>query len=99
MKYCPKHDIHGETCWCCEEQEINAKGAAHREKMYRDPQFLQKRGGANVAMQQVQNAVMAKLAQLSPEQLDNLLAFAQGGGPLAVSPVAGGKRTVIAAAA
>lgn len=98
MKYCPKHDIHAENCWCCEEAEINAKGPAHREKMYRDPNFLTKRGGANAAVQQQHNAVVARLAALSPEQLDRFMAMIEGGPALAVNPVAAGRRTIAIAA-
>lgn len=96
--YCAKHDIHGEHCWCCEEQEINAKGAEHRAKMYRDPQFLQKRGGSNAAAQAQQSAVVSRLSALSPEALERLLAFAESGAPTPGSMPAG-KRTVISAAA
>lgn len=98
MKFCPKHDIHGEVCWCCEEEEINAKGADHRAKMYRDPQFLTRRGGSNSAVQFQHNAVVAKLAALTPEALDRLLAIAGGANPNTVVPIAAGKRTIFAAA-
>lgn len=100
MKYCPKHDIHAENCWCCEEAEINAKGPAHREKMYRDPNFLTKRGGANAAIQQAHTAVVARLAALSPEQLDRFMAMIEGSTgapPLGMIPVAAGKRILAAA--
>jgi hypothetical protein len=92
MKYCPKHDIHGDVCWCCEEQEINAKGPEHRAKMYRDPAFLQKRGGSNAAVQAQSNAVVARLSQLDPDQLERLISFATSGG--AALPAGAGKRTI-----
>lgn len=98
MKYCPKHDIHGEQCWCCEEEGINAKGPEHRAKMYNDPQFLARRGGTSAAAQFQANAVVAKLSQLSAEQLDRLLTLATGGA-VQVTPVANGKRTVVSAVA
>jgi hypothetical protein len=98
-KYCAKHDIHGDVCWCCEEAEINAKGAAHRDKMYRDPAFLTKRGGANAAVQQQTNAVVSRLAALDPDQLDRLINLATGNVAISARmPAAAGKRMIAVAA-
>jgi hypothetical protein len=97
-EYCAKHDIHGPNCWCCEEQAINAKGPEHRAKMYRDPAFLQKRGGSNAAVQAQSNAVIARLAQLSPEQLDRFMAMLEGNTAALNFVPAAGKRTIAIAA-
>jgi hypothetical protein len=76
-EHCPKHDITGAPCWCCEEQELNKKGPEAREAAYSDPEFLAKRGGADVKAVVVSKA-MNRLAQLKPEALENLIALAEG---------------------
>jgi hypothetical protein len=75
-KHCAKHDITGDACWNCEEQELNAKGAAAREEAYSDPVFLAKRGGADTRTV-VQSKALHQLSQLSPEHLENLIALAK----------------------
>lgn len=91
-KHCPKHDITGDECWCCEEEKINAEPGA-REAAYRDPEFLAKRGGAGLK-QVIVSQAMNRLAQLKPEELDNLIALATGKAP---SPAVRSGRTVVAA--
>ena len=78
--HCAKHDITGPECWCCEEEEINAKRADHRELMYSSPEFLAKRGGADAKQVHLSKA-MSRLSQLKPEHLENLIALAEGRAP------------------
>ena len=96
-KICGKHDVLGDECWCCEEEKLNATPGA-REKAYKDPAFLKKRGGLD-AGQAMHAAVLGKLAQLNPEQIDKLVAMLGGVQPSApaASP-GGGTRRVIASA-
>jgi hypothetical protein len=90
-EHCPKHDItypQGGQCWCCEEQELHKTGK--HAAAYRDPHFLLKRGGAPIHQTTV-NAAVARLSQLSDEQLERLMALASG-----APPVASPQRRVIA---
>jgi hypothetical protein len=86
-KYCPKHDITGDECWCCEEEEINKSGL--REQKYSDPVFLQKRGGGSLGAHQA-NSVIAKFSKLSPQQVDRLIELLnkESGGAREAVPVA-----------
>lgn len=79
-KHCGKHDItypEGGECWCCEEIAMTQED---KDRNYRDPAFLAKRGGAG-NRQVIVSVAMDKLSQLSPEQLDRLIALAGGGAP------------------
>jgi hypothetical protein len=71
-KHCPIHDITGEDCWNCEEAAMTAED---RVRNYQDPMFLQKRGGADRNRVMISHA-MNRLSQLTPEQIDQLLASA-----------------------
>jgi hypothetical protein len=86
--HCAKHDITGPECWCCEEEKLNATPGA-RELAYSDPAFLAKRGGAKAADVQ-QSKILNRLSQLTPEQLDRLIAVAGAGGAAPSKPAAGG---------
>lgn len=89
---CLKHDVsYDKECWCCEETELN-KDPAKRKAAYSDPQFLKKRGGLDAGTA-AQSAILNKLSQLTPEQIDKLLAVA---GVAPSAPSGGGTRTVIA---
>ena len=74
-KHCPKHDITGAECWCCEEEAMSPE---QREAAYQDHAFLAKRGGASSTQVQ-QSHAMHVLAQLSPEHLANLVELARQG--------------------
>jgi hypothetical protein len=80
-EHCAKHDLTfstGGECWNCEEQKLIAAGT--REAAYQDPAFLHKRGGAQMHQATV-NAAIVKLSQLTPEQLNNLMALASAPPP------------------
>ena len=71
-KHCGKHDITGDECWCCEEEAMTAED---RVRNYQDPAFLAKRGGIGKG-QVLMSHAMNRLSQLTPEQIDLLLASA-----------------------
>jgi len=87
MPICAKHDVpfpDGGECWNCEETKLNATPGA-KEKAYRDPQFLKKRGGLDAAAA-VRSQALDKLSSLTPEQMDKLIALAGGQVPASSSP-------------
>jgi hypothetical protein len=92
-KHCGKHDIIGDECWCCEEQAMSAED---RVAAYQDPAFLAKRGGADRNRVLISHA-MNRLSQLTPEQIDRLMAVAGVTPGGAAAPSSSGRTRVAVA--
>lgn len=93
--HCAKHDItvpEGGKCWNCEEQDL-LKTPDGKEKAYRDPGFLAKRGGVGLHQPVLQmSPALAMLSQLTPDQISALLVAANA----KVPPAGSAGRRVIA---